>query len=184
MSRVFRRGYGSAGRAGLLPSGVRQASRLASTLVARRTGTWLTGSGEPSDEADGAGSRLGLPAEGRGSVASFGARIAAYAVDSVASALVAALFIPDAVDPRRGVLTVVVLAAQYLVLGTLTGQTFGMRLVGLRMAPVAAPDRFPGFVPVALRTALLVLLVPAVVTDRDGRGLHDRAAGTVVVRAR
>ena len=37
--------------------------------------------------------------------------------------------------------------------------------------------------PVALRTALLLLLVPALITDRDGRGLHDRAAGTVVVRA-
>jgi uncharacterized RDD family membrane protein YckC len=36
----------------------------------------------------------------------------------------------------------------------------------------------------ALRTLLLVLLVPAVVTDRDGRGLHDKAAGTVVVHAR
>jgi len=30
--------------------------------------------------------------------------------------------------------------------------------------------------------ALLVLLVPALVMDRDGRGLHDRAAGAVVVR--
>jgi hypothetical protein len=34
----------------------------------------------------------------------------------------------------------------------------------------------------AVRTALLVLLVPAVVIDRNNRGLHDRAAGIVVVR--
>jgi len=32
-----------------------------------------------------------------------------------------------------------------------------------------------------LRTVLLAALVPAVVWDRDRRGLHDRAAGTVVV---
>ena len=32
-----------------------------------------------------------------------------------------------------------------------------------------------------LRTALLGFLIPAVVWDRDRRGLHDKAAGTVVV---
>jgi uncharacterized RDD family membrane protein YckC len=31
---------------------------------------------------------------------------------------------------------------------------------------------------------LLGLLIPAVIWDRDGRGLHDRAAGTVVIRGR
>ena len=30
---------------------------------------------------------------------------------------------------------------------------------------------------------LLFLLVPAVIWDRDGRGLHDRARGTAVIRA-
>jgi uncharacterized RDD family membrane protein YckC len=48
---------------------------------------------------------------------------------------------------------------------------------------LAAPDGPPGFLASALRTALLMLLVPAVIVDRDGRGLHDKAAGTVVVRA-
>jgi uncharacterized RDD family membrane protein YckC len=152
--------------------------------VARRTGTSAAGGDGSFEDEPAAGSRLGLPPTGPGSVASLGARVGAYALDSVASALIAALFIPDAVDPRRGLLTVAVLVVDYLLLGTLTGQTFGMRLVGLRMVPVAAPDRLPGFTPVALRTALLVLLVPAVITDRDGRGLHDRAARTVVVRAR
>ena len=36
--------------------------------------------------------------------------------------------------------------------------------------------------PVRLTPLLLVLVIPAVVMDEDGRGLHDRAAGTVVVR--
>jgi uncharacterized RDD family membrane protein YckC len=39
-------------------------------------------------------------------------------------------------------------------------------------------------VPTAVRTALLALFLPAVVTDRDGRGLHDLAAKTVVLRTR
>ena len=34
-----------------------------------------------------------------------------------------------------------------------------------------------------LRTFLLLLLVPAVIWDQDGRGLHDRLTDTAVVRA-
>lgn len=33
-----------------------------------------------------------------------------------------------------------------------------------------------------LRTVLLCLAVPALIWDRDGRGLHDRLAKTVEVR--
>jgi hypothetical protein len=36
---------------------------------------------------------------------------------------------------------------------------------------------------VLVRTVLLVLVVPAVVYDRDYRGLHDRASNAVVVRS-
>ena len=32
------------------------------------------------------------------------------------------------------------------------------------------------------RTVLLVMLLPAVIWDRDGRGLHDRLTDTAVVR--
>ena len=35
-----------------------------------------------------------------------------------------------------------------------------------------------------VRTALLCLLVPALLVDADGRGLHDRLTGTAVVRDR
>jgi uncharacterized RDD family membrane protein YckC len=35
-----------------------------------------------------------------------------------------------------------------------------------------------------LRTVLLLLLVPAVIWDRDGRGLHDKVSGTLLVRVR
>jgi hypothetical protein len=36
---------------------------------------------------------------------------------------------------------------------------------------------------VLVRTVLLMLLVPAVIWDRDGRGLHDRLTESAVVRA-
>jgi hypothetical protein len=35
---------------------------------------------------------------------------------------------------------------------------------------------------VAVRTVLLCLAVPALIWDRDQRGLHDKAAQTVLVR--
>jgi hypothetical protein len=33
-----------------------------------------------------------------------------------------------------------------------------------------------------VRTALLCLFFPALFSDSDGRGMHDRAAGTAIVR--
>jgi hypothetical protein len=35
---------------------------------------------------------------------------------------------------------------------------------------------------VLLRTVLLAFLVPAIIWDRDGRGLHDKAAGALTIR--
>ncbi|MCX6405141.1 MAG: hypothetical protein NTW81_06575 [Actinobacteria bacterium] len=37
---------------------------------------------------------------------------------------------------------------------------------------------------VIARIALIFLVIPAVVWDKDNRGLHDRLLGTVVVRSR
>ena len=58
----------------------------------------------------------------------------------------------------------------------------GQRVRGLRV--VRLDGRPVGLLRAALRTAAALLLVPALIWDRDGRGLHDKAAGTVVVRAR
>jgi uncharacterized RDD family membrane protein YckC len=40
-----------------------------------------------------------------------------------------------------------------------------------------------GFVWALVRTILLLAVVPALITDRDLRGLHDRAANTIVIRS-
>lgn len=138
-------------------------------------------------EGDHRGKRLGLPAAGPGSAAAFSTRLAAFAVDALGSGLVARLIDPiddtGTVDGSAALVPVVVLAVVTILGLVLVGQTPGMRLLRLRVARLDAPDGPPGLVPAALRTALLVLLVPALVADRDGRGLHDKAAGTVVVRA-
>jgi hypothetical protein len=66
-----------------------------------------------------------------------------------------------------------------IVLVSLTGSTVGHRLFGLQVWQVR-PGSFP--LQVVVRTALLCLFVPAVLTSRDGRGFHDVWAGTRIVR--
>lgn len=148
--------------------------------MARATGTWLSGLGAAGVEIRPAGGhkghRFGLPADGPGSVATFGRRLCAFVLDALLCGLVAGAF----VQPPE-LWSYVPLTLVYVVAVPLLGQTPAMRLLGLRLVTVSG-----GRVPVPralLRFVLLGLLLPAVVTDPDGRGLHDKAAGTVVVRA-
>ncbi len=131
------------------------------------------------------GRRLGLPAEGAGSVAATGARAVAFIVDLVLASLIGALLAGalGTTPLQRNLVSTGVFAAMTVVTLMGAGQSPGMWLLGLRVRSLRDTRPTLGFVPAALRTALLVLLVPALITDRDGRGLHDRAAGTVVVRA-
>ena len=74
------------------------------------------------------------------------------------------------------------LAIDYVVGVLVAGRTLGMYLFGLRLVRVDRPVPLDIF-RVLVRTVLLMLLVPAVIWDRDGRGLHDRLTESAVVRA-
>ena len=155
--------------------------------MARWTGTWLSGLGAAGVQAPADGWRgrgLGLPPEGTGAVATTGSRVAAFFLDAVASGLVVLPFFTDPYDSRRGLAGVAVLAVMNIVLVSLSGQTFAMRLLGIRVHALRGGSGRPSLLAALVRTALLTLLLPALIFDRDGRGLHDRAAGTVVVRTR
>jgi uncharacterized RDD family membrane protein YckC len=132
------------------------------------------------------GERLGLPQSGPGSLTTTGPRLGAFVVDAIASALVAALFVPHhggVAHSLPGSWSLIPLAVDYL-LGTLvSGRTVGMYLFGLRLIRADRPTEAVGPGRIAIRTLLLFLLVPALVFDRDGRGLHDRLSETAVVRA-
>lgn len=140
---------------------------------------------EPSSAISGyPGEKFGLPADGAGSVARYGRRIAALFADWVLSVLVASLLLPFVhVSPSpatRSLYDLAVFAVEVYVLTALTGQSAGKRLLGLRVARLDGKPT--GFGWMAVRTLLLLAVVPAVVYDRDLRGLHDRAANTIVVR--
>ena len=62
----------------------------------------------------------------------------------------------------------------------MSGFSVGKRLVRIRVMRTSGAR--PGFGWTALRTILLFLMIPPLVSDRDLRGLHDRASDTVVIR--
>jgi uncharacterized RDD family membrane protein YckC len=121
------------------------------------------------------GARLGLPDDGPGSVGRFGRRLLALVVDWAIALLVARALLRS--DPW-GTLAVFAVMQAALV-GTLGGGA-GHLLLGLRVVRLdgtaTGPLRAIG------RAVLLSLAVPAMVWDRDQRGMHDRLVGTVLRR--
>jgi hypothetical protein len=150
-------------------------------------GAWLSGPRiDPGLDGPGdfPGERLGLPQTGRGSVTSWGRRIGALFIDwlivlGVSLALVGA---PEPGNDTFGWTTIAVLVVMYVVLLMTAGATIGMWLLGLAVVPIGS-DRF-SFLRIVGRSVLLALVIPAVVYDRDRRGLHDKVGGTIVVRSR
>ncbi len=124
------------------------------------------------------GASLGLPADGPGSLASFQTRATAFIVDMIGAALLAALFTAPDLPGNWSLVAFVAITVVPLVLA---GQTPGMRLLGLRLAHPRPKERLALWRAV-VRTALLCLLVPALVVDADGRGLHDRLTDTAVIK--
>ncbi|HVA60207.1 MAG TPA: RDD family protein [Mycobacteriales bacterium] len=109
-----------------------------------------------------------------GATAGIGRRLGAFALDAVASDLIALLF------GQVAWWNALVLFVEYVVLLGVGGQTLGMFASRIRVVPVAGGRLDLRWV--LVRTVLLFLLVPAVIIDKSGRGLHDRASGTAVVR--
>ena len=151
----------------------------------RDLGSWMSGpqaTSAPADQEEFRGQRLGLPETGPGSVASFGRRLAALAIDWAASiGLSRLLFGQFAYGSSESGLTILLIFfTEVVVLTWLTAASFGQRLLGIGV--VRVDGRRLGLPGVALRTLLLCLVLPPLVFDRDGRGLHDRAVSSVVVR--
>ena len=95
--------------------------------------------------------------------------------------LIAYGLIADGYDQATGNWALVVFfVLSVLTVGTV-GFTPGKRLFGLRVVAVDGGRLSPAARRACARV-LLCLAIPALIWDRDGRGLHDRLARTVQVR--
>ncbi len=131
------------------------------------------------------GQRLGLPAAGHGSLASWRARIAALLLDWAVCMGVAVLLFGTEVltgSDWRAWMILATFFVQSTVLSWLVGGSLGQ--VVCRLA-VARLDRQPlGIARAVLRAAMISLALPALVIGPDRRDLADLAAGTVVINRR
>jgi uncharacterized RDD family membrane protein YckC len=138
---------------------------------------------QPAD-GDLPGAGLGLPARGRGSLASLLRRALAALVDwLLAQLIVVGLF--DVTIDDGGVAAFAPLGLfalmHVLLVGTM-GTTIGHRTVGIEVRALDGGAVRPG--QALVRTLMVVLFFPAVFTGGDGRGFHDRAATTMTLRSR
>lgn len=165
------------------------APESASTRLDRKdVASWISGPGAALDEAGidlgYRGERLGLPETGVGSVAGFGRRLVALCIDWIACALIATLIFPQYVygSPRSALNTMVIFFIVKSLFTWLGGATAGQRLMGTRVISVNGGIIQPWWA--LLRTALVCLVIPAAIWNRDGRGLQDLVCKTVEVRSR
>jgi len=133
------------------------------------------------------GERLGLPKTGPGSVGRIGRRIAALVIDYAAASVIASAFLgfQQFALPKEAGITqfapMIVFAVLQIVFIPTIGGSPGHRIVGMRL--VMVNGAWVGLWRPIVRTLLLVFVIPAVIFDADQRGLHDKAVGTVLIRA-
>ncbi|MET9489961.1 MULTISPECIES: RDD family protein [unclassified Nocardia] len=176
--------------------------------MARITGSWLSGpNADPGDDPAGdyQGKELGLPKSGAGALAPMTRRIGALLFDWFISIGLAAILVRPNADqliakmklpageapPPHFVVVMGSLSTPTLlvwfVLGvvavTLFGFTPGQYFMKIRVSRVDT-DGPVGFIRALARQAILVFVVPALFTDSDGRGMHDRATGTALTHTR
>lgn len=137
--------------------------------------------GPVEDEAH-PGESLGLPAEGRNSLASWRSRIGALLIDWGASTLAAMAVFGPAIWHDRGPVSFAVLIIFFVessLLGIFAQGSFGQLITRIRVMRL---DGQPlGVLRSVSRTLLVCLALPAMVIGMHRRGLHDLAVNTVVV---
>ena len=147
-------------------------------------GSWIEGPGAAAERMGAdfgyRGERLGLPERGPGSIAPLGRRIGALFVDGWICGLIAYGLLAHGDAARANLWSTPLFLVMSVALVGTVGSTLGKRIFGLRV--VRLDGGRATLVQAVGRSLLLALVAPALIWDRDTRGLHDRALGTVEVR--
>ena len=88
---------------------------------------------------------------------------------------------PDYGTQSNSLLTLIVFATEVTLFTWMMGSSFGQRIVGLRVIDFYS-DSNPTFVQSVFRTFLIVVLVPPLLAEAEGRGVHDRLAKTKIIK--
>ncbi|HIY86181.1 MAG TPA: RDD family protein [Candidatus Yaniella excrementavium] len=121
-----------------------------------------------------AGQFLGLPESGLASMASYPRRIGAVFIDWFLASGVGMIIAPGNQWVVLAMFVFLHFALLWLFATTLGKRIFRIQVVQLGGATIRLYQA-------AIRAILLGLVIPVLIIDRDGRGLHDKLAGTVEI---
>lgn len=125
------------------------------------------------------GEKLGLAASGPASMASYGQRIGAIMVDwFIATGMT--WFIVGTIESGAQWLVLTVFGLFHWFGIAFLGTTVGKAIFRTQVVQVGGART--GMLKALIRTVLLLIVIPVVIVDGDGRGLHDKVAGTVEIR--
>ena len=120
------------------------------------------------------GKKFGLPASGPRSTPTYLRRVGVLAVDWALAVGISVIFFD-----YDGLATLLVFVALSALGGLLAAGSPGHLIARIRIAPVKG-GALGLFAPL-VRPLLVALVIPALITDEDQRGLHDRLVGTILV---
>lgn len=120
------------------------------------------------------GKQFGLPQEGPRSTPGWNRRIAGILIDWALALGLSALFFGF---NNLSILGVFVLL--HMIGGLLAAGSPGHLLIKIRIAPLTGGRL--GVVAPIVRPLLIALVIPALISDEDRRGAHDRLVGTILV---
>ncbi|AJZ85360.1 RDD family protein [Streptomyces sp. 4503] len=147
-------------------------------------GSWLSGPRAAAEDMGVdfgyRGQGLGLPESGPGAIAPLGRRFGALFIDWALCLLVSYALLSGRDAQAAGNWALLVFLVLSLVTVGTVGATPGKLLLKLRV--IGEGGVRLSLPKAVLRSVLVVLVIPAVVWDRDTRGLHDRLSRAVQIR--
>lgn len=134
-----------------------------------------TGEVESDDPNYWPGKRFGLPLDGPRSTPTYLRRALGLAIDWGIAVGVSVVFFD-----YRALPTLAVFVGLSMLGGLVLAGTPGHLITGIRIAPIKGGAL--GIVAPLVRPLLVAAVLPAILTDDDMRGGHDRLVGTILVR--